>query len=77
MDLDTLVCCFASSSIIFINDLDSSSNEMFSFASLPLVDPYVFGNLKCVLVTPEAQIMLLSVFLVSEQQILCLTLTEK
>ena len=60
-----------------MNDLDSSSNEMLSFASLPLVDPYVFGYLKRVLVTPEAQIMLLSVFLVSEQQILRLTSIEK
>lgn len=35
-----------------------------------LVDPYAFGNLKRSSVTTEAQIMLLSVFLVAKPQIL-------
>lgn len=70
IDLNTLVCCFASSSTIFINVLNSSSNEMLNFSSLSFVDPYVFGNLKRSSVTTEAQITLLSVFLVAKPQIL-------
>ena len=69
-DLNTLVCCFASSFIIFITVLNSSSNEMLNFSSLSLVDPYAFGNLKRSSVTTEAQIMLLSVFLVAKPQLL-------